>query len=94
MKNTLYLVSAIIPMSHQFGWRALLWLVLSNHPSFGVMPLSRLPGGWLSKIFGGRKVLEVGVFTWSFATALVSLHAALIFSVPPHPALAYNMSLS
>jgi MFS family permease len=46
--------------------------------------LSQLPGGWLSKIFGGRKVLEIGVFTWSFATALVPLLAGfmpgLIFS--------------
>uniref|UniRef100_M4DUB0 Major facilitator superfamily (MFS) profile domain-containing protein n=1 Tax=Brassica campestris TaxID=3711 RepID=M4DUB0_BRACM len=74
---------AIIPMSHQFGWSSsVAGLVQSSF--FWGYALSQLPGGWLSKIFGGRKVLEIGVFTWSFATALVPLLAGfmpgLIFS--------------
>ncbi|KAM5548051.1 putative anion transporter 6, chloroplastic [Rosa sericea] len=61
---------AIIPMSHQFGWSSsVAGLVQSSF--FWGYALSQLPGGWLAKIFGGRKVLEIGVLTWSLATALV-----------------------
>lgn len=46
---------AIIPMSHQFGWNAsVAGLVQSSF--FWGYALSQLPGGWLSKIFGGRLV--------------------------------------
>lgn len=74
---------AIIPMSHQFGWNAsVAGLVQSSF--FWGYALSQLPGGWLAKIFGGRKVLEVGVLVWSLATALVPVLAGfmpgLIFS--------------
>ncbi|KAL3535926.1 hypothetical protein ACH5RR_004387 [Cinchona calisaya] len=61
---------AIIPMSHQFGWNSsTAGLVQSSF--FWGYALSQLPGGWLAKIFGGRKVLAVGVLAWSLATALV-----------------------
>ncbi|KAJ6408134.1 hypothetical protein OIU84_011438 [Salix udensis] len=61
---------AIIPMSHQFGWNAsMAGLVQSSF--FWGYALSQLPGGWLAKIFGGRKVLKFGVLTWSVATALL-----------------------
>ncbi|KAA8535193.1 hypothetical protein F0562_030196 [Nyssa sinensis] len=61
---------AIIPMSHQFGWNSsTAGLVQSSF--FWGYALSQLPGGWLAKTFGGRKVLEIGVLTWSLATALV-----------------------
>ncbi|KAJ9163033.1 hypothetical protein P3X46_022755 [Hevea brasiliensis] len=61
---------AIIPMSHQFGWNAsVAGLVQSSF--FWGYALSQLPGGWLAKIFGGRKVLEIGVLTWSLATAFL-----------------------
>ncbi|XP_072993862.1 probable anion transporter 6, chloroplastic isoform X1 [Typha latifolia] len=61
---------AIIPMSHQFGWNSsTAGLVQSSF--FWGYALSQLPGGWLAKLFGGRKVLEVGVLVWSLATALV-----------------------
>ncbi|XP_073132301.1 probable anion transporter 6, chloroplastic [Henckelia pumila] len=74
---------AIIPMSHQFGWNAsVAGLVQSSF--FWGYALSQLPGGWLSKIFGGRKVLQVGVLVWSLATAFVPVLAGfmpgLIFS--------------
>ncbi|KAL0427242.1 UNVERIFIED_CONTAM: putative anion transporter 6, chloroplastic [Sesamum latifolium] len=74
---------AIIPMSHQFGWNAsVAGLVQSSF--FWGYALSQLPGGWLAKIFGGRKVLEVGVLVWSLATAMVPVVAGfmpgLIFS--------------
>ncbi|CAN1764307.1 Probable anion transporter 6, chloroplastic [Linum perenne] len=74
---------AIIPMSHQFGWNSsVAGLVQSSF--FWGYALSQLPGGWLSKIFGGRKVLQIGVLTWSIATALVPLLAGsmpgLVFS--------------
>ncbi|XP_011078539.1 probable anion transporter 6, chloroplastic [Sesamum indicum] len=74
---------AIIPMSHQFGWNAsVAGLVQSSF--FWGYALSQLPGGWLAKVFGGRKVLEIGVLVWSLATALVPLLAGfmpgLIFS--------------
>ncbi|KAK6945179.1 Major facilitator superfamily, partial [Dillenia turbinata] len=61
---------AIIPMSHQFGWNSSVAGLVQSSFFWGYM-LSQLPGGWLAKVFGGRKVLEVGVLTWSFATALV-----------------------
>ncbi|KAI9125878.1 hypothetical protein K1719_003296 [Acacia pycnantha] len=65
---------AIIPMSHQFGWNSsVAGLVQSSF--FWGYALSQLPGGWLAKIFGGRKVLKIGVLTWSFATALVPVLA-------------------
>lgn len=74
---------AIIPMSHQFGWNSsVAGLVQSSF--FWGYALSQLPGGWLAKIFGGRKVLAIGVLTWSLATALVPFLAGympgLIFS--------------
>ncbi|KAF8393126.1 hypothetical protein HHK36_021367 [Tetracentron sinense] len=61
---------AIIPMSHQFGWNSsTAGLVQSSF--FWGYALSQLPGGWLAKVFGGRKVLEIGVLISSLATALV-----------------------
>uniref|UniRef100_A0A5B7BPL6 Major facilitator superfamily (MFS) profile domain-containing protein n=1 Tax=Davidia involucrata TaxID=16924 RepID=A0A5B7BPL6_DAVIN len=61
---------AIIPMSHQFGWNSsTAGLVQSSF--FWGYALSQLPGGWLAKTFGGSKVLEIGVLTWSLGTALV-----------------------
>ncbi|EEF28716.1 probable anion transporter 6, chloroplastic [Ricinus communis] len=68
---------AIIPMSHQFGWNAsMAGLVQSSF--FWGYALSQLPGGWLSKIFGGRKVLKIGVLVWSLATAFVPLLAGFM----------------
>ncbi|KAJ0031019.1 hypothetical protein Pint_13828 [Pistacia integerrima] len=68
---------AIIPMSHQFGWNSsMAGLVQSSF--FWGYALSQLPGGWLAKIFGGRRVLEIGVLTWSLATALVPLLAGFM----------------
>ncbi|CAM8922380.1 unnamed protein product [Rhodiola kirilowii] len=65
---------AIIPMSHQFGWNSsTAGLVQSSF--FWGYALSQLPGGWLAKIFGGRKVLQIGVLVWSLATACVPLLA-------------------
>lgn len=74
---------AIIPMSHQFGWSSsVAGLVQSSF--FWGYALSQLPGGWLSKIFGGRIILQFGVLAWSIATALVPLVAGfmpgLVFS--------------
>ncbi|KAK6941721.1 Major facilitator superfamily, partial [Dillenia turbinata] len=74
---------AVIPMSHQFGWNSAV-AGLVQFSFFREYLLSQLPGGWLAKIFGGRKVLEVGVFTWLLATALVPFLAGympgLVFS--------------
>ncbi|XP_052199349.1 probable anion transporter 6, chloroplastic [Diospyros lotus] len=68
---------AIIPMSHQFGWNpSMAGLVQSSF--FWGYALSQLPGGWLAKVFGGRKVLEIGVLTWSLATALVPVLAGFL----------------
>ncbi|OMO73174.1 Major facilitator superfamily [Corchorus capsularis] len=68
---------AIIPMSHQFGWNSsVAGLVQSSF--FWGYALSQLPGGWLAKIFGGRKVLAIGVLTWSLATALVPVLAGFM----------------
>ncbi|KAE9609750.1 putative major facilitator superfamily [Lupinus albus] len=65
---------AIIPMSHQFGWNSsTAGLVQSSF--FWGYALSQLPGGWLAKVFGGSKVLQVGVLVWSVATAFVPLLA-------------------
>ncbi|CAI0388786.1 unnamed protein product [Linum tenue] len=64
-------------MSNQFGWNSsTAGLVQSSF--FWGYALSQLPGGWLAKRFGGRKVLEIGVLTWSFATALVPLLAGFM----------------
>ncbi|KAI6682330.1 hypothetical protein NL676_036211 [Syzygium grande] len=68
---------AIIPMSHQFGWNSsMAGLVQSSF--FWGYALSQLPGGWLAKIFGGRKVLEIGVLAWSLSTALVPVFAGFM----------------
>ncbi|XP_022749610.1 probable anion transporter 6, chloroplastic isoform X2 [Durio zibethinus] len=68
---------AIIPMSHQFGWNpSVAGLVQSSF--FWGYALSQLPGGWLAKLFGGRKVLEIGVLAWSLATALVPVLAGFM----------------
>ncbi|KAH9653439.1 putative anion transporter 6 [Citrus sinensis] len=76
---------AIIPMSHRFGWNSsVAGLVQSSF--FWGYALSQLPGGWLAKIFGGRKVLQTGVLIWSLATALLPLLAGfmpgLVLSIP------------
>uniref|UniRef100_A0A0E0M4E2 Major facilitator superfamily (MFS) profile domain-containing protein n=1 Tax=Oryza punctata TaxID=4537 RepID=A0A0E0M4E2_ORYPU len=61
---------AIIPMSHKYGWNSsTAGLVQSSF--FWGYALSQLPGGWLAKLFGGRRVLEVGVVAWSLATAII-----------------------
>ncbi|XP_061350703.1 probable anion transporter 6, chloroplastic isoform X2 [Gastrolobium bilobum] len=71
---------AIIPMSHQFGWNSsTAGLVQSSF--FWGYALSQLPGGWLAKTFGGRKVLEFGVLIWSLATALVPFLAGYMPSL-------------
>ncbi|KAI3422814.1 MFS domain-containing protein [Psidium guajava] len=68
---------AIIPMSHQLGWNSsVAGLVQSSF--FWGYALSQLPGGWLAKIFGGRKVLEIGVLAWSLSTALVPVLAGFM----------------
>ncbi|XP_078443635.1 phosphate transporter 4;5 isoform X2 [Wolffia australiana] len=68
---------AIIPMSHEFGWNSsTAGLVQSSF--FWGYALSQLPGGWLAKIYGGRKVLEIGVLGWSLATMLVPLVAGFM----------------
>ncbi|KDO73429.1 probable anion transporter 6, chloroplastic isoform X2 [Citrus sinensis] len=68
---------AIIPMSHRFGWNSsVAGLVQSSF--FWGYALSQLPGGWLAKIFGGRKVLQTGVLIWSLATALLPLLAGFM----------------
>ncbi|XP_074584282.1 putative anion transporter 6, chloroplastic [Curcuma longa] len=68
---------AIIPMSHQFGWNSsTAGLVQSSF--FWGYALSQLPGGWLSKFFGGKRVLEVGVLAWSLATILVPVVAGFM----------------
>ncbi|THG09652.1 hypothetical protein TEA_014596 [Camellia sinensis var. sinensis] len=61
---------AIIPMSHQFGWSSSVAGLVQTSFYWGYA-LSQLPGGWLAKTFGGRKVLEIGVLIWSLATSLV-----------------------
>ncbi|XP_020584116.1 probable anion transporter 6, chloroplastic [Phalaenopsis equestris] len=67
---------AIIPMSHQFGWSSsTAGLVQSSF--FWGYALSQLPGGWLATLFGGRKVLEIGVLSWSLATILVPNSAVI-----------------
>ncbi|MBA0835582.1 hypothetical protein Goarm_007854, partial [Gossypium armourianum] len=68
---------AIIPMSHQFGWNSSVAGVVQSSFFWGYA-LSQLPGGWLSKLFGGRKVLEIGVLVWSLATALVPILAGFM----------------
>lgn len=68
---------AIIPMSHQFGWNSSVAGVVQSSFFWGYA-LSQLPGGWLSKLFGGRKVLEIGVLAWSLATALVPILAGFM----------------
>ncbi|XVE63645.1 hypothetical protein DITRI_Ditri07aG0036600 [Diplodiscus trichospermus] len=68
---------AIIPMSHQFGWNSsVAGLVQSSF--FWGYAMSQLPGGLLAKLFGGRKVLEIGVLAWSLATALVPVLAGFM----------------
>ncbi|KAF3335134.1 putative anion transporter 6 [Carex littledalei] len=68
---------AIIPMSHQFGWNSTTAGLVQSSFFWGYA-LSQLPGGWLAKIFGGRKVLEVGVVIWSLATAVVPVVAGFM----------------
>ncbi|XP_003578623.1 probable anion transporter 5, chloroplastic isoform X2 [Brachypodium distachyon] len=61
---------AIIPMSHQYGWNSsTAGLVQSSF--FWGYALSQLPGGWLAKLVGGRRVLKVGVLAWSLSTAII-----------------------
>ncbi|KAE8700183.1 putative anion transporter 6 [Hibiscus syriacus] len=69
---------AIIPMSHQFGWNSSVSGLVQSSIFWGYA-LSQSPGGWLSKLFGGRKVLKIGVLAWSLATAIVPVLAVFLF---------------
>ncbi|KAI7998906.1 hypothetical protein LOK49_LG10G01412 [Camellia lanceoleosa] len=64
-------------MSHQFGWSSFVARLVQSSFFWGYT-LSQLPGGWLAKTFGGRKVLEIGVLIWSLATALVPVLAGFM----------------
>jgi len=68
---------AIIPMAHQYGWNSsTAGLVQSSF--FWGFALSQLPGGWLAKLFGGRKVLVAGIATWSLATSIIPFVAGFM----------------
>eukprot|EP00238_Polyblepharides_amylifera_P005489 CAMPEP_0196582064 /NCGR_PEP_ID=MMETSP1081-20130531/37313_1 /TAXON_ID=36882 /ORGANISM="Pyramimonas amylifera, Strain CCMP720" /LENGTH=401 /DNA_ID=CAMNT_0041902537 /DNA_START=698 /DNA_END=1903 /DNA_ORIENTATION=- len=65
---------AIIPMAKEYGWDPSLSGMVQSSFFAGYM-LGQLPGGLLAARFGGARVLPVGVFLWSLATAVVPLAA-------------------
>uniref|UniRef100_K3YRN9 Major facilitator superfamily (MFS) profile domain-containing protein n=1 Tax=Setaria italica TaxID=4555 RepID=K3YRN9_SETIT len=68
---------AIIPMAHQYGWdSSTAGLVQSSF--FLGFALSQLPGGWLAKLFGGRKVLVAGIVAWSLAISIIPFVAGFL----------------
>ena len=74
---------AIIPMAKEMGWSVGQAGLLQSAFFYG-FALSQLPGGYLATRFGGARMLPLGVFLWSAATATVPLVAddqnALFFS--------------
>ena len=61
---------AIIPMASDMGWSVSTAGVLQSAFFYG-FALSQLPGGYLATRFGGARMLPIGVFLWSAATAAV-----------------------
>ena len=61
---------AIIPMAKDMGWSVSTAGFLQSAFFYG-FALSQLPGGYLATRFGGAKMLPIGVFVWSAATAVV-----------------------
>ncbi|HEY2663199.1 MAG TPA: MFS transporter, partial [Candidatus Binataceae bacterium] len=60
---------AIIPMARDRGYDAATQGLILSSFFWGYL-LSQLAGGWVADRFGGKRVLAVGVATWSIATVL------------------------
>ena len=69
-KDKVNISVAIIPMAKDMGWSVSTAGVLQSAFFYG-FALSQLPGGYLATRFGGAKMLPLGVFVWSAATAAV-----------------------
>ncbi|MEW5305532.1 MAG: hypothetical protein WDW36_008066 [Sanguina aurantia] len=74
MDKVVFMV-AILPMSREFGWSPSISGVVQASFFMGFL-LMQIPGGGLSSVLGGRRVLPVGLTVWSAATALIPLAAA------------------
>ena len=68
---------AIIPMARDFGWSPTTAGLVQSAFFYGYL-LSQVPGGYLSSLLGGRRVLPAGVGVWSLATAAVPLLAGTV----------------
>ncbi|CAN6251231.1 unnamed protein product [Urochloa humidicola] len=68
---------AIIPMARQYGWNSSTAGLVQSSFFLG-FALSQLPGGWLAKLFGGRKVLVAGIVAWSLATSVIPFVAGFL----------------
>ena len=67
-------------LRQEFGWSsAAAGLVQSSF--FAGFLLAQLPGGYFASRLGGRRVLPLGLATWSLATALAPLMASTIPSL-------------
>lgn len=68
---------AIIPMAQDFGWSPTVAGLVQSSFFYGYL-LSQIPGGYVSSLLGGRRVLPAGVALWSVATAAVPVLAGTI----------------
>lgn len=59
---------AIIPMAQDFEWSPTVAGIVQSSFFYGYL-LSQIPGGYASSLFGGRRILPLGVGLWSAATA-------------------------
>jgi len=71
---------AIMPMAQEFGWSSgVAGFVQSSF--FAGYLLMQVPGGYLASRLGGRRILPLGLATWSSATALVPIMASTVASL-------------
>lgn len=84
---------AIIPMAHEFGWSPTTSGLIQSSFFWGYM-LTQIPGGYITSLFGGRRVLPAGVGLWSAATAVVPFAAGTIPGIicPPDACIAHSVS--
>ncbi|GAX83393.1 hypothetical protein CEUSTIGMA_g10818.t1 [Chlamydomonas eustigma] len=68
---------AIMPMTQEFGWNSGAAGIIQSSFFAGYL-LMQLPGGYFSTRLGGRRVLPIGLGTWSLATALSPVMAATL----------------
>jgi MFS family permease len=64
-------------LMQEFGWNAGAAGIVQSSFFFGYL-LAQLPGGYFASRLGGRRVLPIGLSTWSLGTFIAPLMASSV----------------